>query len=181
MEIFMDIVEVKSQIINYCRSRGCRGDNGAPDCKMFHLSCPCVQWETDDEDLIYNEYKTLFGRDPRVKTPEDICAGDLIMCRNSSDCKCVFVATVFPVQEGRLCAVSRDNSRYVLLDKFNDQFQTTIDSDIWEITKVYGPAPMCRALDNSVEGRYVLYSKPVARKMTVKEISEELGYPVEVI
>lgn len=66
---------------------------------------------------------------------------------------------------------------------FNDDLETHMGD---QVVAVYGYAPVGSILDNSANNRELLWAreedKPEpAKKMTVAEIAEALGYPVEIV
>ena len=50
-----------------------------------------------------------------------------------------------------------------------------------KVMSVYGIGPLNKALDNSPEGRQLYWVRQEVKKMTVAEIEEKLGYPIEII
>lgn len=50
-----------------------------------------------------------------------------------------------------------------------------------KVVAIYGRAPLSKSLDNSAESRPIIWVRQEPKKMTVAEIEQKLGYPIEIV
>ena len=105
-----------------------------------------------------------------LATPEQILEPGMIFeCRNGY--KYMFVTPDY--------AVSRTGGEYI-----DDVFNTANLEEEWDIVKIYNPilkAASTHLFENLNEKTLIWEEKAPVKEMTIKEISEKLGYEVKVI
>ena len=105
-----------------------------------------------------------------LATPKDILEPGMIFeCRNGY--KYMFISENY--------AISKGGREYI-----DDVFNTAHYEDEWDIIKIYNPALKNAQLylfENLTEESLIWEERAPVKEMTIKEISEKLGYEVKVI
>ena len=105
-----------------------------------------------------------------LATPKDILEPGMIFeCRNGY--KYMFISENY--------ATSKFGSAYI-----HDVFNIALCEAEWDIVKIYNPAlrnSLSSIFDNLTEESLIWAERAPVKEMTIKEISEKLGYEVKVI
>lgn len=121
---------------------------------------------------MWGESHTYFElvEDDRVFTKSDLKNGDVIVQRNGTveilikDLDCMVVS----------------NGGFNSLSRFNEDLTWTDDKE-YDVIKVYRPSCASNCCFNNYKYGKLIYERKETKEMTVKEISDALGYDVKII
>lgn len=117
-------------------------------------------------------------------TLDDIKAGYLLEVKNERGGHTFYLTVIPSTYRGGTLGCCCPGEHWMPLEEFDKEtLVNTINASL-AILRVYGPTTNKHLLDNTTEDRGLLWErqeKPKAVKMTVAEISEKLGYDVEIV
>lgn len=132
--------------------------------KIIEAKHGYYNFEADRPNSVWSEDVLEFATPEKILEP-----GMIFECRNGY--KYMYITPEY--------AVSKTGGEYI-----DDVFNKTRIEDEWDIVKIYNPilksAPAF-LFDNLNEKTLIWEEKVPVREMTIKEISEKLGYEVKVI
>ena len=110
-------------------------------------------------------------------TIKDLKPGYVVVCRNER------AYVICETDSGELYGV-RNSGRFVWLNggALTHDLKSQLHTPEWDICAVYGrPIYPGSCLTPATEDRKLLWKRKEAKKMTVKQICEALGYDVEIV
>lgn len=134
--------------------------------------CLCANNSGDVQSVGFDDLEPM----PSTIQNIEIKDGYLLVCKQEEK---TFNMTVLSNKEDDLCCVS-PKVHWFPVNHFNSQGVNTHSEDI-QVQAIYGRTRSMHLLDNSTEYRELLWERKEPKKMTVKEISDALGYDVEII